>query len=146
MDGMLFETLIFIDSLIINLNSGLSVIKAIENASKENNFKINEFAQLFLQNILKGHDPEILYRKLKKTENKILFIILNMGVRGLPILQILADFKKEVSFSNKIEIENYQKILPFKLLIPLLFFYFPALILLFIGPFVVDLMKTFETM
>lgn len=143
---MLFDTLIYIDSIISNLNSGLSVVKSIENASKENKSKISDFAKYFLKSILKGESANNLCLSLKKSENKILFIILEMGIKGLPILQVLEDFKKEVHFSNKIEIETYQRILPLKLILPLLFFYFPALILLFIGPFVLDFLKISQSM
>lgn len=135
---MLFDTIIFIDSITSHLGSGKSVAKAIDMAASENKSKIARFAKYFLLTHQKGEKAINITQKISQPENKILFLILEMGLKGLPILQNLEDFQKEVKFSNAIAIENYQRTLPFKLMIPLLLCYFPALILLFIGPFVAD--------
>ena len=138
---MLFNTIIFIDSVVSHLTSGKSVARAIESATLENRSEISIFANYYLQAYVKGESTQHLTSKISKPENKILFMILEQGLKGLPVLQTLEDFQKEVKFSNSIEIENFQRTLPFKLMIPLLFCYFPSLTLLFIGPFIVDFLK-----
>jgi pilus assembly protein TadC len=143
---MLFETLEFIDSIITHLNSGLSVFKSIELAAQENKSQISKFSKYFLKTISSGETALQATLVLKNTENKILFLILEMGMKGFPVLQTLEDFYKEVKFSNSIQIDNYQKSLPFKMMIPLLFFYFPAITLLFLGPFLMDFMNFSKTM
>lgn len=143
---MLFETLTFIDSITSHLNAGLSVMKSVELSAKENKSQISNFSVYFLKSLNSGETAMQSTVGLKRTENKILFLILEMGIKGLPILQTLEEFYKEVKFSNAIEIENYQKSLPFKMMMPLLFFYFPAVSMLFLGPFIIDFMKFSQTM
>ncbi len=143
---MLFDTIVLIDGIISHLSSGKSVVKSIDLAAQEHKSKISEYAKFFLQAQVKGEKAIVLSAKLTIPENKILFVILEMGMKGLPILQLLEDFLKEVKFSNSIQIENFQRTLPFKLMVPLLLCYFPSLILLFIGPFIIDFLSYSSSM
>lgn len=143
---MLFETLIYIDSLTSHLSSGVSVLRAIEISAHEHKSKISDFSKYFLKAIQNGESAYNVCLKLKKTENRFLFLILEMGVKGMPILKMLEELHTEVRHSNDMEIEEFNKILPFKLMIPLIFCYFPAIMVLFIGPFVQDFLSFSKSM
>lgn len=138
---MLFDTLVFIDSVVSNLNCGLSVSKSIEKSSSTESSEIAKFSKQFLFGFEKGDNSFDLTLKLQKPEHITMFLVFQMGIKGLPIVKMLEDLRKEVLFSNDVEIEHFQKILPFKLMVPLLLFYFPALFLLFIGPFIADFLN-----
>lgn len=140
---MLFDTLKFIDSLTSYMNTGCSVLKSIERSIQDHQTPISTFARHFLRSIQNGESATKACLPLKIPENKILFMILDMGIQGYPILQTLLDFQNEVVRSNDLQIESYHKTLPFKLFLPLVFCYFPALTILFLGPFLVDFLNTF---
>ncbi len=140
---MLFETLKFIDSLTSHMSMGRSVTRSIEMSIQDNQSQISKFADYFLRSVQHGESATKVCLKLIKSENKILFMILEMGIQGYPIQQTLVDFHNEVKISNSLEIETYHRTLPLKLFLPLVLFYFPALSILFLGPFVVDFLSFF---
>lgn len=140
---MLFDTIKFIDALTSHMSAGSSVLKSIEKSAEEQDSSISRFAIYFLRSIQNGGTATNICLPLKVSENKILFMILDMGIKGYPIQQTLLDFHKEVLKSNELEIEAYHKTLPFKLFLPLVFFYFPSIFVLFLGPFLADLMNYF---
>ncbi len=132
---MLFETLKFIDSINNSLNEGMSVKNSLQIAVEDQNSKLSRFGKNFLELLESGRPAETIVKSLNKPENKALFIILGLGIKGRPVMEVLENFYLEVKASNELLIQNYHRKLPFKMLIPLMLFYFPALFLLFLGPF-----------
>ncbi len=125
------------------MSAGSSVLRSIEKTTQEQSSQISRFAIYFLRSIQNGGSATNICMPLKIPENKILFMILEMGIKGYPIQQTLLDFHDEVVKSNDFEIESYHKTLPFKLFLPLVLFYFPSISILFLGPFMADLMNYF---
>ena len=68
--------------------------------------------------------------------------ILKRGLKGEPILERLEEFEEELKDICKNELEKHLEKLPFISLIPLMIFQFPAFLLLFIGPLVLNLFSS----
>ena len=60
--------------------------------------------------------------------------ILAKGLKGHSILPVLEQFEEEIVEKSFHEVEEFAARLPFQMLIPLLFFQFPAFIMLILGP------------
>ncbi len=58
---------------------------------------------------------------------------------GQPILEPLRELTCDIEMISIAELELHVSTLPFKLLIPLLFFYFPAFLILLLGPLIRDM-------
>ena len=59
-----------------------------------------------------------------------------MGLTGLPIREVIIQLERELREECLRELDLAYRQMPFKALIPLLFFQFPALLLLVLGPIV----------
>ena len=66
----------------------------------------------------------------------------NRGFAGEPIAGALAALEDEIARAARAQLELHVATLPFKMLIPLLLFQFPAHLLLLLGPMMRDLTKT----
>ena len=65
--------------------------------------------------------------------------LIERGCEGQPTLEPLAALESEIESAAALELDRHISELPFKLLIPLLFFQFPAYLLLLLGPLLRDL-------
>ncbi len=74
---------------------------------------------------------------------RTLLIVLEKGLRGIPILHTLDQLEKEVILACETEMEDYVKSLPLKMMIPLLLFLFPAYLILLFGPFLEMILSEF---
>jgi hypothetical protein len=66
---------------------------------------------------------------------RALFLLLEKGLKGTSIQNHLLELEKEIVLSCESEMEEQIKMLPFKMLIPVLFLMFPAYLILLFGPF-----------
>jgi len=65
---------------------------------------------------------------------KGLITLIERGCAGQPTLEQLLALEKEIESAAEAELELFVATLPFKVLLPLLFFQFPAYLLLLLGP------------
>ena len=65
---------------------------------------------------------------------KALVTLLRMSLNGAPVLDALAELEEEMSEELHRQITAHLESLPFKLLIPLMLFFFPAFVVLLFGP------------
>lgn len=70
-----------------------------------------------------------------------LFELLDFSLRGVSVLEPLRALEKEMRDFLEQQVEQHLGQLPFKLLIPLLLFQFPALLLLILGPLLLSLVR-----
>ena len=124
----------------LHLESGLSVSQSIKTYVKrfpEEDFAKNLGQWLFFEETDRDYslDSFSCYRKN-------LIEILKRGLRGEPILEILLEFEKEAVDICKNDLEKHLQKLPFISLFPLMVFQFPAFLLLFIGPLVLELISS----
>ena len=70
---------------------------------------------------------------------KSALLLIERGLAGQPTLDHLCALEDEVELAAAFELEAHLQTLPFKVLIPLLLFQFPAYLILLLGPLLRDL-------
>jgi hypothetical protein len=65
--------------------------------------------------------------------------VIERGIGGQPTLEHLKTLEQEIELAAQAELEAHIGALPFKVLLPLLFFQFPAYLILLLGPLLRDL-------
>lgn len=65
--------------------------------------------------------------------------LISRGCSGQPVLESLESLEAEVALAAEAELDDHLSTLPFKVLIPLLLFQFPAYLLLLLGPMLREL-------
>lgn len=83
-------------------------------------------------------------KSLKSIHRKHLLDILKRGLKGEPVLEILEDYEKDLIEICKEDLEKHLQKLPFIALIPLLLFEFPALLILLVGPLLLNLLSALQ--
>lgn len=84
-------------------------------------------------------------KTLKSVHRKHLMDILKRGLRGEPVLEILEDYEKDLVEICKEDLDKHLQKLPFIALIPLLLFELPALLILLIGPLLLNLLSALQS-
>lgn len=69
--------------------------------------------------------------------------IIRRGRAGQPVLDALKGLEGEIEIKARAELETHLASLPFKVLIPLLLFQFPAYLILLLGPLLRELQNGF---
>lgn len=80
--------------------------------------------------------------KLRGVYRIALWDLIERGIGGEPILNPLAALEDEVTRAARAELDLHLLTLPFKMLIPLLAFQFPAHLLLLLGPTLNELTRS----
>ncbi|MBX2988200.1 MAG: hypothetical protein KF802_09905 [Bdellovibrionaceae bacterium] len=99
------------------------------------------FCRRWLERRDRGADHMALLRELPSMHRRTLFIVFERGLRGEPIHEALCDAEKEVLEACRLEMDRHLALLPFRMMIPLLLFLFPAVLLLILAPFL-DILST----
>ncbi|MCY4512811.1 MAG: hypothetical protein OXB86_03905 [Bdellovibrionales bacterium] len=84
-------------------------------------------------------------KALKSIYRKHLLDILKRGLKGEPILEILEEYERDLIEICKEDLEKHLQKLPFIALIPLLLFEFPALLLILVGPLLLNLLSALQS-
>lgn len=133
------ETLALSLELVLEVRFGLekgdSLKKTLQNyaQSRDGDLK-REVVQHWLQILETGRSTEPLLRKRTFSERRV-FEVLEQGLKGESIYAQICGLEEELFEASKLEVEAFISTLPVKALIPLLFFQFPAFLLLLFGPF-----------
>lgn len=94
-----------------------------------------EFQQQFRCWWMSQTNPEVIFSTEQLAySRKYLLEIIEMGLKGQSILEVLRGYESELLISCEAEIQNHISRLPLVLMIPLMGFIFPALMLLLLGP------------
>ncbi len=115
--------LLYINHLLIDLKGGKSLIVS------EEGFK-SEFPVKAKQLTLKQNKGVLTSTVLYELE-----LTLSRGRQGYPVLKSLLKLREKAISRFVNELDKFINKAPFYALIPLFLFYFPALILVFVGPF-----------
>lgn len=83
-----------------------------------------------------GHRPP---RPLRTHFQRAFWDLVQRGCSGQPSLEALIALESEVESAARAELDDFLATLPFKVLIPLLLFQFPAYLLLLLGPLLREL-------
>lgn len=116
------------------LDSGYSVRTGILNFLQKPKTSLHSTITKWLAGIDHHQNLFPIYKDLHPCR-RYLFLVLEKGLKGASIQTNLAELEKEIVQSCEAEMEDQIKMLPFKLLIPVLFLMFPAYLILLFGPF-----------
>lgn len=130
----------FILELIYELESGGTVRAAVKKYVEVHQ---NEFC-LILKHWMHRQqygDQTLVVPELKSSYQKAIWDLLQLSQQGVSLLGPLYEVEKELRFVCEEKLEQHLSTLPYKMLIPLLFFQFPALLLLLLGPLIGQLLS-----
>ena len=97
-----------------------------------------------LISIERGKSSDCFMQKLRGIYRQSVYNLVLRGLRGEPILTQVNSLEEEIREACRMEIEAFAATLPMKSLIPLLLFQFPAILLLLVGPFLLQLIQTLK--
>jgi hypothetical protein len=131
----------------------LEVVRAIENGDSVRSgvleyLKIassddySRLVAIWLSYKEQDKDTQPLMSEVSSSCRKILLEVLGQGLAGQSILSKLKELEQEIIQRCADELDEYVQLLPFKMLIPLLLFQFPAFLILLIGPLMAEFIKT----
>lgn len=84
-------------------------------------------------------------QKIKASAHRrILLSVLESGLRGEPILKILSSLEVEIVDQSQIEIDRFIGRLPVLMMIPVFLFMFPSLLMVLLGPLLMQLVSQFN--
>lgn len=115
------------------LSSQRSLHQAITDFIENEEGEFSDQVEIWLYCYEQGHDFFAKEARLSLYRRELL-LILEKGLGGMPILSVLQGLQTEIIEKSMEEIEDFTSKLPFKMMIPLLFFQFPAFMVLLIGP------------
>jgi hypothetical protein len=129
----------FVLNLIYDLESGGNVRSFVRKFTQN---RQNEFCELLERWLIsKQANPiSVIELKFKTPYQKSIWDLLEIANQGGSILSALQALEKEIRFVCEEQLETHLGQLPYKMMVPLLFFQFPALLLLLLGPVVGQLM------
>ncbi|MGE4131239.1 MAG: hypothetical protein AB7F86_06350 [Bdellovibrionales bacterium] len=133
MDDLTPPILIAVQSIRWHLASGTSVAESVRLYLEENH---DPFARKLR---LLWAAPENSPVRLTSSYQQSLWRILQKGRQGVPILEALTLLESETRAAAESVLDRHLDELPFKALIPLLLFQFPAFVLILVGPLLRDL-------
>lgn len=88
-----------------------------------------------------GKSTATMGTETKSIYRRALLDLLEAGFRGEPIYQMVCQVEDELVEASQSEMSRYISTLPFKSLIPLLLFQFPAFLLLLLGPLLLNFLS-----
>ena len=88
-----------------------------------------------------GKPTAPLLLNIKSLYRRSLIEVLEAGFRGEAIYPIVCQIEEELVEASQNELAKYISTLPFKALIPLLLFQFPAFLLLLLGPLLLNFLS-----
>ena len=100
--------------------------------SREDSFSVQIFR--WIEALETGSGAAEVLAEIESAYRRTLLSIFQKGIEGHSILKQLDELEAELLEIGAREIQEFVLLLPLKLLLPLLFFQFPAYLILMIGP------------
>ena len=122
-----------------HVECGESVRQGLKEYLNQSPDDFREQILAWLQLIERGCCTQDYMRKIKSTVRRQIITVLERGVMGDPILPILISLEEELVERSLSEIESFLGQLPFRMMLPLLFFLFPAYLVLLLGPLLMQI-------
>lgn len=129
---------IFVENLRYCLESGESVMSVIKRYVKE---RRDPFSEMLEQWIVLAQMEKYQAGQFQKTlplYRKSIFDLLDLARNGVSIIEPLKSMEKELVNICEYDLGRHLDKLPFKLMVPMLFLQFPAVLMLIIGPLLVQ--------
>ncbi|MBL7668943.1 MAG: hypothetical protein JNM39_00535 [Bdellovibrionaceae bacterium] len=116
------------------IEKGLTAKQGVLNFIRKNQNEFSKQVIRWLNLIEQGQKTDKILTVLKSTHRRCLLQLLERGIRGESIYQQLLTLEGETILACQEEQARFLARLPFLLLVPLLFFLFPAYLILLFGP------------
>jgi hypothetical protein len=128
----------FLILLIQDLESGTSVRLAVKNYLLKHQ---NDFAADLVSWFENTQREQKRPSNAKNPHRQALFDVLDLALQGGSVLPHLYELENEFKFACEQNLEDHLAKLPYKLMIPLLLFQFPAFLVLILGPLLSQLIS-----
>ena len=93
-----------------------------------------DFCRRWMEHRDRGADHLRLLNELPSASRRNLLTVTDRALSGHPVLPALRELQAEIEDLCRDEIERHLTRLPFQMLVPLLFFLFPAIMILILAP------------
>lgn len=127
-----------------SMESGKSVNEGLQNYFREAKDDFSPQVWRWYQCIEKDSDQEIIMVEISSQYRKALLRLLFRGLKRESIYNALLNLEHETFQACQLEIDEKLTKLPYILMIPVLFFQFPALLLLILGPLIQNFIETLK--
>lgn len=138
----LAPTYLFVLHLLDDLSTGVPARASVKKYVQKQK---NDFAtQLLSWLILSEQGKLAAFQPEKERLNMVrrhIFDLLGFTDRGISIVPALRELELELRQLSRHQLDEHLGKLPFKMMVPLLLFQFPALLLLILGPLLLHLLK-----
>ncbi len=129
---------IFVESLRYELESGGTLLPIVRNLSQEISGEFGLQIEQWLANTQTNRLEVGEVQKSWSLYRKSIFDLLDMSRAGVSIIEPLKSMEKEMLQICENDLQRHLDRLPFKLMVPMLFFQFPGVMLLIVGPLMVQ--------
>lgn len=123
----------------MSIQSGLSVKMALQDYLERVQDEFSDQLRLWFSYNLQNNENKSL--TWKSYYSKSLVDTIYRGIQGEPILKNLEELEQELVEECKARVDKYMQKLSILSLIPLLFFQFPAFMILLFGPIFSDILE-----
>jgi hypothetical protein len=124
------------------IESGVGLGRSLETYIKGSNSYFSKWLEIWLINKKRGLSNENHMLLLKSPYQKSLVFCFEQGIKGISILAQLELLQIEIEEACNTEVEQFISLLPFKMMIPVFIFQFPAYLILLLGPILTDLTRS----
>lgn len=122
-----------------HLSCGRSMKESFRNYLDTNNDRLAaEFREIWT---LKWQSSTPAPLEFQNHYRRALWELVERGCAGQPVLEPLRGLEDEIERAAGAELDQHLSVLPFKVLLPLLLFQFPAHLILLLGPMLRDLQQ-----
>ena len=133
--GHIAPSLSFVRNMKTGLEQGLSVLESFEQSIAMEESEFGSKVSLWWSYEKNGAHNQVSF---KTHYQKHLMEIIRSGLAGAPIYDHLGYLESEMAAEFERQWKAYLEILPLKLSIPLLVFFFPSYVVLLFGPLIVQ--------
>ena len=123
----------------LGLQSGESLRQSLHRFIAQHQNSLSDLLHQWL--IFYDQGQEFDLTSVKSVYRRQLLRLFRQGLNGRPVSAELAALESEVELAIQSEIDQYVSDLPLRAMLPLLFFQFPAYLLLLLGPILLQFIK-----
>lgn len=129
---------VFIEKLRHELEAGASLLPVLRRYVRENTNDLSEQLELWLLHVQTQSLPVGEVQKSWPLYRKSIFDLLDLSRSGVSIIEPLKSMEQELLKVCENDLQRHLDRLPFKLMVPMLFLQFPAVMLLIVGPLMIQ--------
>lgn len=137
----LADPYLFVENLRYSLDSGESVFGAIKVYVQENSDSFTLLLEQWLIAIQNQNFKPGVFQQELPLFRKSIFDLLDLARQGVSIMDSLKLMEEELLKMCENDLDSHLDKLPFKLMIPMLGLQFPALMILLLGPLLIQFLQ-----